>query len=182
MPRPKCQRRIGHHPAAYYFKPQGIPMTALAEVGLAPDEIEAVRLADLERLYHEAAAERMAISRATFGRILDSAHHKIAGALVHGRALRLEGREAYMPQTRVFICDACGHRWELPFGTGRPAACPQCHSNQIERSSEGNGHGRHGRDHMGGGEGRRRQRRSRNRGRSQGDTRRVGPARQGETS
>ena len=55
------------------------------------DEFEAVRLADLEGLYQEQAAEQMKVSRPTFSRIIDSAHRKTADALVHGKALRIEG-------------------------------------------------------------------------------------------
>lgn len=151
MPRPKCLRRIRHSPPAFYFKPRGIPLTSLEETVLAPDELEAVRLADFERLYHEQAAEKMRISRATFGRILESAHHKIAGALVHGRALRLGGREAVMSETRAFICNSCTHTWDLPFGTGRPVRCPSCKSTSISRRApqgrrhrgNGAGNGRH---------------------------------------
>jgi predicted DNA-binding protein (UPF0251 family) len=32
----------------------------------------------------------MNISRATFGRILDGARHKTAGAILHGNALKIE--------------------------------------------------------------------------------------------
>ncbi len=133
MARPKCQRRIQGKPTAYYFKPRGIPLTAMEEVALGLDEMEAVRLADLERLYHETAAARMRVSRATFGRILDSARQKIAAALVRGHALRLEGREVELPNSRTFVCNACAQRWELPFGTGRPRSCPECKSVNIGR-------------------------------------------------
>ena len=61
------------------------------------DEFEAIRLADLEGLYQEAAAERMGISRATFGRILDSAHRKVAEVLAGGRCLRLANAGGAMP-------------------------------------------------------------------------------------
>ena len=55
------------------------------------DEFEAVRLADLEGLYQEQAAEEMGVSRPTFSRIVESAHKKIADALVHGKVIRIEG-------------------------------------------------------------------------------------------
>lgn len=55
------------------------------------DEFEAVRLADLEALYQEQAAEQMKVSRPTFSRIIETAHRKIADALVHGKAIRIEG-------------------------------------------------------------------------------------------
>jgi len=73
------------------FKPAGVPMTALDEVVLTLDEFEAVRLADLELLYQEQAAVQMDVSRTTLARILEAAHRKVADALVHGKALRIQG-------------------------------------------------------------------------------------------
>ena len=64
---------------------------------LQADEFEALRLADLEGEYHAQAAEKMGISRQTFGRILSSARHKTALALVKGYALQLE-REGFLPE------------------------------------------------------------------------------------
>lgn len=55
------------------------------------DEFEAIRLADLNGLYQEQAAVEMRVSRPTFSRIVDSAHRKLADALVHGKVLRIEG-------------------------------------------------------------------------------------------
>jgi len=62
----------------------------LEEVSLTLDEIEAIRLADYEGLYHEAAAVRMKVSRQTFGRILNDARRKVSECLVKGKALRIE--------------------------------------------------------------------------------------------
>ena len=64
------------------------------------DEFEAIRLADLEGLYQEQAADRMGISRATFGRILESAHRKVAEVLAGGRCLRLESASTPREQSR----------------------------------------------------------------------------------
>ncbi|MBK1700609.1 DUF134 domain-containing protein [Thiococcus pfennigii] len=91
MPRPPLPRRIGQRPQATYYKPAGVPLHRLQEVVLALDELEALRLVDLEGLYQEAAAERMQISRPTLSRILAGARQKVAGALVLGQALRVEG-------------------------------------------------------------------------------------------
>jgi predicted DNA-binding protein (UPF0251 family) len=79
------------------FKPVGVPMTALDEVILTLDEFEAVRLADLGRLYQEQAADQMNVSRPTFSRILETAHRKVADALVHGKALRIQGGPVLPP-------------------------------------------------------------------------------------
>jgi predicted DNA-binding protein (UPF0251 family) len=76
---------------ATYYKPRGVPLRALEQVALTVDELEAIRLADLEGLYQEEAARRMNVSRQTFGRVLDAAHAKVAEALVNGKALSIEG-------------------------------------------------------------------------------------------
>jgi uncharacterized protein len=90
MPRPKKCRYIGCNPSALYFKPRGIPLFQLEETSLEMDELEAVRLADFEGMYHEDAAVKMNISRATFGRILSSARRKVADVIVNGKALKIE--------------------------------------------------------------------------------------------
>lgn len=91
MPRPRQCRRVSYLPQATYYKPRGVPLRMLECVELTVDELEAVRLADLEGLYQEAAAAQMNVSRQTFGRIVEAAHKKIADALVHGKALSIEG-------------------------------------------------------------------------------------------
>lgn len=91
MSRPPSPRRVTCRPGATYFKPAGIPLRVLEEVTLTLDEFEALRLADLEGLYQEQAADQMQVSRQTFGRIAGSARRKVADALVHGKALRMDG-------------------------------------------------------------------------------------------
>jgi len=91
MTRPCRCRRIRCSPDSNYFKPRGIPLDKLEEINLTLDELEAVRLADLEGLYQEDAAKKMEISRQTFGNIVNSAHKKIADALLNGKALKIEG-------------------------------------------------------------------------------------------
>jgi len=90
MSRPKKCRCIDCKPNALFFKPRGVPLANLEEVSLSMDELEAIRLADYEGLYHEDAAERMKISRATFGRILDEARHKVATVILNGKVLRID--------------------------------------------------------------------------------------------
>ena len=91
MPRPCCRRHVGCAPDAIYFKPTGVPLHLLEEVVLPLDELEALRLADLNGQYQEQAAEQMKISRATFARIIEVARQKVADALINGKALRIEG-------------------------------------------------------------------------------------------
>ncbi len=93
MPRPKKYRCIRCKPHATYFKPRGIPLIDLDEISITMDELEAMRLADYEGLYHEDAALRMKISRQTFGRILQEAHRKVAECLLKGKALKIETKQ-----------------------------------------------------------------------------------------
>jgi predicted DNA-binding protein (UPF0251 family) len=138
MPRPFKCRRVFFQPNFKYFKPAGIPLSMLDEVNLTLDEIEAVRLADLEGLYQEDSAEKMGISRQTFGNILDSAHKKIADALINGKAIKIEGGVIEIME-RNFICYDCKHEWSVPYGIPRPSECPKCGSVNIHRNEEDRG-------------------------------------------
>jgi len=132
------------------FKPAGVPRSELEEVVLSLDEFEALRLADLEGLYQEQAAERMGVSRPTFGRTVESAHRKVAEALVGGKALRIEGGNVAVTAMRTFACQSCQHQWNEPFGTGRPAGCPACQSadfQRVDQGRRGGGCGGRGRGH-----------------------------------
>ena len=80
------------NPDVYYFKPQGIPLQMLEEVVLLPDELEALKLHDVDGFEQIKAAEKMKISQPTFARILDSAYKKVATALVKGKAIRIESK------------------------------------------------------------------------------------------
>lgn len=144
MPRPFCCRRVQGDPPRSFFKPRGVPLAALQVVTMTVDEYEAVRLADLDGLYQEDAAKRMDVSRQTFGRIVESAHRKIAEALVHAKALEIKGGEVEMDHQREFQCNNCRHTWQVPYGTGRPAECPQCKSRNIQRAPGERGRGRWG--------------------------------------
>lgn len=64
-------------------------MFQLDEITINADEVEAIRLADLESFSHEDAASKMKISRATFGRIVHSARNKIANAILNGKAIKI---------------------------------------------------------------------------------------------
>jgi predicted DNA-binding protein (UPF0251 family) len=121
MPRPRHFRRVGCLPQSNYYKPRGIPLSVLQCVNLTIDELEAIRLADLEGLYQEDAAKRMNVSRQTFGRMLESAHKKIADALVNGKALLIEGGPIELTAAASDTADTAGpHRFRRgPGGRGR---------------------------------------------------------------
>ncbi len=91
MSRPFKCRRICFMPGVTYFKPAGIPLRFLQENCLSLEEMEAIRLRDLEHLEQVECARKMNISRPTFQRVLASARRKIADSLLAGKALRIEG-------------------------------------------------------------------------------------------
>jgi predicted DNA-binding protein (UPF0251 family) len=95
---PKC-RIVEQAPVATYFKPRGIPMKELEEINITVEELEAVRLCDLEGLDQGEACIKMGISRQTFGRILMEARRHIAEAIVLGKALRVEGGHYQLSET-----------------------------------------------------------------------------------
>jgi uncharacterized protein len=142
MPRPKRCRRIGAAPGSTYFKPRGIPLSELDEVVLGVDEFEAIRLADLEGFYQELAAEKMSVSRQTFGRIVAAAHQKVAEALVRGKALKIEGGAIEIASGRILNCSDCRHSWESNPGKNEAVQCPSCKSSNIHATAKGRGCGK----------------------------------------
>lgn len=124
MPRPEKKRRIRCCPASYYFKPGGVPISDLEEIPLAADEMEAIRLADLNELFHEEAAEKMNISRATFGRILMRAHKKIADAIINGKAISIaENLSPSLNDNLLKTCKGCGRKFRLNLQNNK---CHKC--------------------------------------------------------
>lgn len=89
MPRPSRCRRICAAPRVETFCPNGC---AEGEpILLTLDEYEVIRLVDLEQQTHEQCATQMDISRSTVQEIYESARHKIAACLVHGKPMRITG-------------------------------------------------------------------------------------------
>jgi predicted DNA-binding protein (UPF0251 family) len=106
MARPPKSRKVSFLPNLTYFKPAGAPLKDLEEESLRYEELEAIRLKDLQGLEQEACAERMGVSRPTFHRIITSARHKLARALVEGKAIRIEGGN-YKLITDHLRCSEC---------------------------------------------------------------------------
>ena len=130
MARPPIERSVEGVPRITLFKPAGVPARELEQLQLTVDELEAIRLVDLEALSHEQAAEAMGISRQTVGRVLERGRAKVAEALVGGKAILIGGGQYRVaPRMRCFACQAL---WvadaEEP---GRVASCPKCGSTDV---------------------------------------------------
>jgi len=89
--RPKCPRRVELTPEVIYFKPRGVPLQELEVVCIVMEELEALRLVDLEGLTQEEASLKMGISRRAFWEDLQSARRKVTFALTTGRAIEISG-------------------------------------------------------------------------------------------
>ena len=126
MPRSKTQRKIRCDLAYTYFKPRGVPLSDISgEVTLTFEELEAIRLTDLEGLTQHEAGEKMNISQSTISRDLEVAHHKIAKALVLGLAIRIANPSDFLH------CEQCGHTWLLPEDLSTVQSCDKCGSSDF---------------------------------------------------
>ena len=96
MSRPRRLRRIFFQPDITYFKPAGVLMRDLQESVLSMEELESIRLIDVQEIEQIKVAKQMKISQPTLSRILKSARKKLAGAIVNGQAIKIEGGDFKM--------------------------------------------------------------------------------------
>ena len=130
MTRPCKCRRVSGQPRSFLFKPCGVPFHELHETCLTLDELEAIRLADLEELYQEDAALRMGVSRQTFGNIIHSAHGKIADALMNAKSLKIGGGVVQI-DPQHYRCGRCRNHWAASSDQEKAINCPKCHGSGI---------------------------------------------------
>ena len=91
MARPTKWRKIENVPAVLYFVPSDKEIPEVSENILKLEELEAIRLNDLEGLEQGECADKMEVSRQTFQRILLSARETIADCLINGKTIHIEG-------------------------------------------------------------------------------------------
>jgi predicted DNA-binding protein (UPF0251 family) len=89
-----CQEFLGSR----LFKPSGIPLSQIETVPIFLDELEAMRLCDLEGYDQARAAEEMRVSRGTLQRLVYSARSKMIDAVIYGKALSIEEAEHVIVQ------------------------------------------------------------------------------------
>jgi len=92
MPRPLKKRNVTFSPRVTLFIPSGVPRCRMDSVSFGADEVEALRLTDMEGMYQDQAAEAMGVSRQTLGNILCGARKKVSEALTMGKAIRINGQ------------------------------------------------------------------------------------------
>jgi len=141
MPRPPKCRQVRFQPGFTLFKPHGIPARQLSSVTLAFDELEALRLKDLEGLPQGEIATQMGVSQSTVHRMLVGARQKVTDAIVRGKLLQIEGGTFEMAHDgmRQFQCGACRHVWESSSDVGQSGhdmSCPTCESDSVQRTDQ----------------------------------------------
>lgn len=129
MPRPVKTRKVEFLPEENYFIPLGKQLCVTDETMIKVEELEAMRLKDIEELSQEECAERMDVSRQTFQNIIDSARKKVASALIEGKAIRITGG-SYITYKCSFKCRCCGKIYNPSFEHERDV-CPNCGSKDI---------------------------------------------------
>ncbi len=129
MPRPIKLRKINFIPENTYFIPVGKPKCQLEEMVLKLEEVEAMRLKDIEKLSQEECAEKMHISRQTFQLIIDEARRKVAEALTQGKAIHIQGGN-YTVNICRYRCQSCGNEFDEAYEK-EIHTCPECHSEEV---------------------------------------------------
>lgn len=89
--RPRIRRRMGICGPLRCYAPQCQTSEPTGTVTLLPDEIEILRLIDLEGLEQEEAANQIGVSRRTVWKDLKNARAKVADALVNGKVIEISG-------------------------------------------------------------------------------------------
>jgi predicted DNA-binding protein (UPF0251 family) len=128
LTRPRKLKLVEEAPRSDYYKPRGIPMSELEETNITLEELEALRLVDLEGLYQIDAAKRMGISRQTIQRMITGARAKLVGTILGGKALRIEGGSyVFKEGAGVYRCGRCGKELPcLPGKRNREWHCDSC--------------------------------------------------------
>jgi predicted DNA-binding protein (UPF0251 family) len=124
----KC-RKVDFLPQTDIFEPQCKEGEVKREYILKIEELEAMRLKDVEELSQEACAEKMNVSRQTFQTIIDIARKKVVLALIGAATIRIGGG-CYVTKKCRILCSDCGNAYEPGFEEDK-VACPQCGSHKI---------------------------------------------------
>lgn len=125
--RPPIPRRVCCRATVYGFRPLGPGGCHSELVTIGVDELEAVRLADVEGLYQEAAAERMGVSRPTYARILLRARRAVAECLLERKRLVVAPSPHVQEADDAPHCPVHGGRRRA----GRVCRCPARHEGRC---------------------------------------------------
>lgn len=129
MPRKTRCRRVEISPGTTSFVPLNKRMDNMDDMVLTLEELEAMRLKDIEGLTQQECAERMEISRQTFQNIIDSARKKVAVALINGLSITIKGGYFKFPYCEI-ECRSCHAIYSVQYPQDRKV-CPICNSSRV---------------------------------------------------
>lgn len=133
MARPIKCRKIEYIPTISSFIPSTEDNPDGPKNILLIEELEAIRLKDLEGLDQADCAVKMQVSRPTFQRILLSARKKIADSLIYGKIIHVDGGN-YTNGLCPVKCVRCHKSWteHCDKKDDTNYTCPSCGSQQIQ--------------------------------------------------
>ncbi|KUO52740.1 MAG: hypothetical protein APF76_14155 [Desulfitibacter sp. BRH_c19] len=135
MARPPKWKKVEFIPNIQHFVPLDIHSKDMEENILRIEEVEAIRLKDVEKLEQEEAAEKMEVSRQTFQRILNNAREKVADSIINGKAIRIDGGN-FTRNICPVRCLDCGKEWKESYENferiiSGQYLCQDCQSQKI---------------------------------------------------
>lgn len=136
MARPRKIKVVNFEPNVTYFKPRAVPLSELEEIEITIDELETLRLTNLEKLNQTIAAKKMNIHQSTFHRTLLRAREKITDGIINGKAIKIKGGEYKLNkiQSNSCICPECNHTQDHKKGTPCMSInCPNCNKPLVKK-------------------------------------------------
>ena len=135
LARPTKWRKIENIPTIPFFVPSETDIKEVPKNILKLEELEAIRLKDLEGMEQGECAAKMEVSRPTFQRILISAREKVADSLINGKTIHIEGGN-FTRNICPVKCMDCGKEWmesyeNLEAIKSGEYTCPTCESMKV---------------------------------------------------
>lgn len=91
MPRPRKWKRVCSLPNYKKYGPVSVKVDENDVVEMTVEELETIRMVDLEGMDQVQCAERMGVARSTVQRMYNDARKKVADSIVNGKILTIEG-------------------------------------------------------------------------------------------
>lgn len=132
--RPRRYRMVHRKPEGRIFTTMDNENAGVQPILLTVDELEALRLSEIEELYHADAAKKMNVSRQTFGRIIKSARKKVASHLVDCKTLIVKGGDIEYAEIGI-ECESCSFMWKTTVDRTDDQSCPRCGGGDIKDGS-----------------------------------------------
>jgi len=118
--------------------PQQTKQTKLETVEITLNEIQAIKLMDVDGLKDKKCAKKMKISTDEFNKLVANARKNIAVALLEGKVIKIIDEitiEDEITTLCKFRCAVCGEIYIIDY-TQSEIECPMCFSSKIMTNKE----------------------------------------------